>query len=370
MDFQDCSDPIEIVEKLLDAGVPYQGCSREEMEHLIQVQQVTYLPEHYRELMLRVGKKGASWIYHDYSGNYDDVLELRELALQEIHDFGHEQGCPDDVFFFAAEYWGHYLMFRTRKGNPDPPVYLFSRSMGGYWFKAYDSFSEFLMSRHILHTMNGQRIWRLHLLLPYITPCDFDPKQDELVEYHPSPATFPLFAQIVQQLFTKYDGQSQGCSDAEIDAIIHAQQVNWLPEDYRLFLKRFGKVGSEILLRKANYLHLMELKEEFLHIKQKLDRHYGRERIHIPEDVFVFGQDMIMTAFYFFRLKDRVDDPTIYVLTRSFVFKAADSLSAFVWRRVAPDPVRDLPFAVYPVYYDEHQDTFLPLTKQALPELL
>jgi len=372
-----CFNPIKL-EELLDVvrqqlSGPHQkfalrGCTNEELNQLAQVQRVACLPDLYQELMLNAGKVGIDLIFQ-YSGNYEDILPLKAEALHELQEYGHGQQCPADAFFFAYYPWHEYFIFRTRDCTPDPAVYLFS-FVSSHWYKAFDTFSEFLWARYLSHTRMGQKIWTWLLKIRFLNPCVFDSEANEFVPYQPKPVALPPFEQVARTFLAQFVNEPVGCTEAEIEEIMQLLEADWLPETYLHFLRLCGKAGIELLLQNANYAQLPTLKKDFLKAETDFRDKYPQEPTPLPNDLAVWGQDPTLTTFYCFRIGDRQPDPAVYVLHPSFTFLAANSLREYVFRHVAPDAFDTIPWDHRPVYYDEQRDAFLPLTKEIIFSLV
>jgi hypothetical protein len=344
------------------SGVDFIGCSDQEIDQLAEAQQVKYLPDVYRHLMSRAGKAGISYIYQDYDGTYETVLILKEFVREDIQDCELDLQYPDDAFLFAF-YTEKYLMFRTYDCNPDPAVYIFSHETG-HWHKAFDSFSEFLWTRYLFFTRRSDEKRSWLPILPFLSPCTFDLVLDEFVPYQRKSVVIPPFEEVIQTFLSRFVPESLGCTEAEIERVMHLKAVDWLPETYRRLLELCGRVGIEMLLLDANYAKIPK-SVRYYQWKKGLKPRTAEPQWR-PDDLVVWGGHLRLGFSYGFRVGDHNPDPPVYMVQRRFMFHAADSLSEFIFQRIAPELFDTFARRGWgrPFYYDSQSDALLPVTKE------
>lgn len=99
-----------------------------------------------------------------------------------------------------------------------------------------------------------------------------------------------------------------GCLEAEINELQRKQEVVYLPELYKDFLRIMGKTTSRMLplVSELQYQHLLTGKKVAQNILKA-----DNIGLSLPVDAFVFLIHQ-GDAFSFFETKDRVEDPQVY----------------------------------------------------------
>lgn len=99
-----------------------------------------------------------------------------------------------------------------------------------------------------------------------------------------------------------------GCTQAEIQEVMQAQNVEWLPRFYMSFLRTVGKqTGNLWQGTHFTYPHLLTLKERAIQILNVDDN-----SIILPEEAFIF-QMQDGAKFHYFETKNRHPNPPVYV---------------------------------------------------------
>jgi hypothetical protein len=116
-----------------------------------------------------------------------------------------------------------------------------------------------------------------------------------------------------EKLLKLYD-RFKGCSDEEIEAVKTLQNIDFIPETYRQYLRVMGHENGNVVFRSINctWTDLKRLKQavqSFLAVEDKT--------ITLPTDalVFFFSHG---TEFYFFPTAEHHDDPPVYYWHESF----------------------------------------------------
>lgn len=96
------------------------GCSLDEIDEVMGVQQVSYLPEVYVELLLLAGHS-LDWFFlgNDCTCNHLHYLKrefLEDLASEGLY-------LPNDVFVFRSSQGYIWNFFRTKNSPLDPEIY-------------------------------------------------------------------------------------------------------------------------------------------------------------------------------------------------------------------------------------------------------
>lgn len=109
-----------LIEAGLDFETPIKGVNELDLDEMCQAQNVTHLPQAYKEFMTQCGK-GAGLYSRDADFIYPRVCNLKNELLQELADEVIE--LPDNAFVFAA-YQGYQYKYFLCDENEDPAVYL------------------------------------------------------------------------------------------------------------------------------------------------------------------------------------------------------------------------------------------------------
>ena len=134
----------------------------------------------------------------------------------------------------------------------------------------------------------------------------------------------------------------EGCSDAEIKKIMEAQKVLYLPEVHKMFLKRLGKSGAEVLSQSLTYQGQIENKEIMIEdvYSGHIEGWYEGPLVELPPDIFVhfYGDGLI---YEFFRVSESVDDPEIFMYPPGGTYyeKRAYTLTGF-FRKMVKERIR------------------------------
>ena len=128
---------------------------------------------------------------------------------------------------------------------------------------------------------------------------------------------------------SKVEHTYEGCSKAEIQEAMQAQEVKRLPKVYREFLETMGKQAGYLglLWRSGIYYKCNHI----LYMKRDLRRQMKASfNLSMPDDIFVFYQD-IGDTFLFFYTDNEDDDPPVYLFNddESYFRLVSESLSEF-----------------------------------------
>lgn len=104
-----------------------QGCTKNEINHIIEGQGVSSLPNLYEEFMLLMGRQCIFFERQYYAYPYvpNFKLEARDFLAfwRKIKPLTFE--LPDNAFVFFSSDGASYWYFNTNPCNDDPPIYCF-----------------------------------------------------------------------------------------------------------------------------------------------------------------------------------------------------------------------------------------------------
>ncbi|MBN1311757.1 MAG: SMI1/KNR4 family protein [Anaerolineae bacterium] len=321
------------------------------LERLRKAQGVDFLPETYRQYMLAQGvartRKGGvalagshklGWM-RQQGGLYEDhqpqallrrieKSATRNQLIMRLGDYG--LSYPEDLFVFFTDLWCTFYFFRTQPHHDNPAVY--SYEGGNCFYKLTDSFSEFLA----LATGETKAVglWEAGHQAAYL----FDPAKDTFV-----PASGPDFSHLPLRLREALaaprlrTASFYGCTEADLETLRKAQEVECLPEVYRQVMLAVGGYGlSRILDGYADFgKNVQEMKW--------YTKEFRDDALDYPPDLFLFmGHDQ-GTGCRFFRTAGCPDDPPVYGYWEDGAYhKLADSLTDYLVWELEHDPyVRD-----------------------------
>lgn len=104
----------------LNVEIPIKGVTASDLDEMCQAQNVTHLPQAYKEFMFQCGK-GAGLYSCDADFTYPRVCNLRNELLLDLAESGIE--LPENAFVFAS-YQGYQYKYFLCDDNNDPAVYL------------------------------------------------------------------------------------------------------------------------------------------------------------------------------------------------------------------------------------------------------
>jgi hypothetical protein len=103
----------------------FTGCTEEEIQHLMDVQQVEKIPKLYYDFLILMGKRpyplmvGTDW-------SYKHLLEIKEWSIELIQEEGEDPSLLDDALVIAMHqgYMMYYIPFISMVSE-DPPVWVY-----------------------------------------------------------------------------------------------------------------------------------------------------------------------------------------------------------------------------------------------------
>lgn len=97
------------------------GCTDNEIEKIMNAQNVSFLPESYKQVLKLMGKSGLDRaIFCD--SLYNDLLSMKQYG-KELFDYVDNVALPDDAFVFAMHHGYILWYFPTSIRLENPPVY-------------------------------------------------------------------------------------------------------------------------------------------------------------------------------------------------------------------------------------------------------
>jgi hypothetical protein len=158
------------IKAALRPDLKLEGCTIEDLERIQTAQEVSCLPEMYRQLMLLVGK----------SGLYEILVSSDSIGnkFKWYATYAQEPLYPQDAFIFFQHDGYQYYMFRTKNCEEDPAVYA---EWDGDWFYKYsDSLSEFVLKMLVspFWKPDGKPYWDNTLKRVYY----YDPEKDDFYD--------------------------------------------------------------------------------------------------------------------------------------------------------------------------------------------
>lgn len=124
----------------------------------------------------------------------------------------------------------------------------------------------------------------------------------------------------------------EGCSQLEIDSLMQAQSVTFLPETYRHFMSEMGKYAKELFTRDSAYTckYSGENKDVAIEILTE-----NNSSLQLPSDAFVFITYEVV-GFAYFHTRPENDNPPVYSYFRGGLeFKLeANSFTDFLFASV------------------------------------
>lgn len=307
----------------------FYGCTEADLEVLRKAQGVECLPEVYCQVMLAMGGYGLGCILDGYANFGKAVQELKWYTDEFKED---ELDYPPDLFLFMGHDQGTGCRFFRTAGCPDdPPVY-------GYWedgayHKLADSLTDYL-------------VWELEHD-PYVrdeaseqiygTDYRYDATLAAFVLIEPLPEDLPLDELIkhirhdVERMLSWSQQEPRGCTHADLDALMKAQGVAFLPETYRQVMLSVGRAGLDKLFysRKSAY-------EDALKAKASFRAKSAEKGQPVPDDAFVFYTHDDH-SFYFFQTQSRDDDPAVYLYDTHDGFLCFGEHLTTYWRETLDD---------------------------------
>ena len=103
--------------------------------------------------------------------------------------------------------------------------------------------------------------------------------------------------------------RAKGCNSRELDELMRAQKVTYLPTTYMAFMRKFGKSGVSPLFAGSTlyeYPHVGTNKED-----ARLTLIDHESELELPGDAYVFSMDDVST-FHFFHTSNMDDNPEIF----------------------------------------------------------
>jgi hypothetical protein len=114
-DIKDELIKLQLVDKVV-------GCSEDELKTLSSEQNLNYIPDLYRQLMLVMGRSGVEILF-DGDCTFTVVKNLKKIIKQNPHVAPH---IPDDALVFISDPGGFFFL-PTNKQEDDPAVYIQSQ---------------------------------------------------------------------------------------------------------------------------------------------------------------------------------------------------------------------------------------------------
>jgi len=116
-----------LIQNLVDLKVTklseISGCSSEEVMELQKRQGVVFIPEIYKEFLVKMGKGAGSFLQH-VECFYPDLLHLKaEVKTEILREDRTIFRLPEDVFVFMVNQSYEFFYFHTNAKESDPPVY-------------------------------------------------------------------------------------------------------------------------------------------------------------------------------------------------------------------------------------------------------
>jgi hypothetical protein len=139
----------------------------------------------------------------------------------------------------------------------------------------------------------------------------------------------------LKQIYIKYEFDDskhplRGCSEAQVQAVMFAQMVTYLPEIYLEFLRKLGQeaglVWCDVDYRRTS---LVTLKQEIIeYLAYYQERLQVGQVFELPTDAFVFSRHE--DHFHFFHTQDQSPDPAVFMGNYSgHIQKICDHLSEY-----------------------------------------
>lgn len=112
-----------------------------------------------------------------------------------------------------------------------------------------------------------------------------------------------------------------GCSDKQINTLMEMQQVEWLPDVYKEYLRVFGIYAEPALSGNAEliyYHQLLGIKDRIVErLENREQRLKNQEHFSftMPDDAFLFSICDQLYYFHYFLTSTRSDNPIVYAFS-------------------------------------------------------
>ncbi len=104
----------------------YQGCSIDEIEHLMKAQSVSTLPKFYVDFMMQMGRvKPREGIFRGEDIDYLAAIEIKDNFVEFLDEPNIEWEIPDNIFVFWEHHGYQFYFFYVDQDN-DSPIYRFA----------------------------------------------------------------------------------------------------------------------------------------------------------------------------------------------------------------------------------------------------
>jgi len=114
-------------EALINEGRPpelFKGCTNEEIQQVMKVQNVKRLPSTFVEYLQIMGHGGIAEILLGDSADFNSMLYLKESLIDQVESYSPNFTLPNNVFVFFGHQDVEFRYFLTDNSDDDPPVFM------------------------------------------------------------------------------------------------------------------------------------------------------------------------------------------------------------------------------------------------------